>query len=147
MKNEPIVVERIFNASTTEVWNAITDKDEMKKWYFDLVEFKAEADFKFQFIGGPSPDKQYLHLCEITEVIPGKKLTYSWRYDGYSGNSFVTFELIDQGNNTLLKLTHNGIESFPVENPDFGKNNFAEGWNHIVNTSLKEYLESKTKVL
>ena len=141
MNPAPLVFERVFNASKTKIWKALTDKNEMKKWYFDLPEFKAEPGFKFQFSGGPSPEKQYLHLCEITEVIPEKKLTYSWRYDGYAGNSFVTFELTEQGNKTLLTLTHKGIETFPIENPDFSAGNFAEGWNQIVNVVLKDYLE------
>lgn len=141
MDNQPIVLERLFNAPPSKVWNALTDKNEMKNWYFDLAEFKAEKGFKFQFLGGPDPDKQYLHLCVITEVIPEKKLTYSWRYDGYSGNSFVTFELFEQQNKTLLKLTHKGLETFPKENPDFAIGNFANGWNHIVHNALKEYLE------
>ena len=72
MDNQLIVLERLFNASTTTVWKALTDKNEMKNWYFDLAEFKAELGSKFQFTGGPSPDKQYLHLCEVTEVIPEK---------------------------------------------------------------------------
>ncbi len=141
MDHQPIVLERLFNAPASKVWKAITDKNEMKNWYFDLAEFKPETGFKFQFTGGPSPDRQYLHLCEITEVIPEKKLTYSWRYEGYAGNSFVTFELFEQENNTLLKLTHKGIETFPVENPDFAIGNFVEGWNDIIHKSLKEYLE------
>ena len=141
MKTQPIVLERIFNATTSKVWNALTDKNEMKKWYFDLEEFKAEIGFKFHFTGGPSPDRQYLHLCEIIEVIPEKKLTYSWQYDGYAGKSFVTFELSKQENKTLLKLTHKGIETFPAEITDFAIHNFEEGWNEIINTSLKNYLE------
>ncbi|MBA4139697.1 MAG: SRPBCC domain-containing protein [Segetibacter sp.] len=141
MENQPIVLERVFNAPASKVWKALTDKDEMKKWYFDLAEFKAEEGFKFQFSGGPDPETQYLHLCEVTEVIPEKKLTYSWRYDGYSGNSFVTFELLSQENKTLLRLTHKGLDTFPKENMDFAKGNFIEGWNHIIHTSLKEYLE------
>ncbi len=100
MDNQPIVLERVFNAPTSKVWKALTDKDEMKKWYFDLAEFKAELGFKFQFPGGPDPERQYLHQCEVTEVIPEKKLTYSWSYDGYQGNSFVTFELFNQDHNT-----------------------------------------------
>lgn len=141
MDNQPVVLERLFNAPASKVWKAITDKNEMKKWYFDLAEFEPETGFKFQFTGGPDPDRQYLHLCEIAEVIPEKKLTYSWRYDGYTGNSFVTFELFKQGNKTLLKLTHKGIETFPIENPDLAKENFMQGWNEIVHKSLKEYLE------
>ncbi len=91
MDNQALVFERLFDAPASKVWKAITDKEEMKKWYFDLPAFKAEVGCNFQFSGGPSPEKQYLHLCEVTEVIPEKKLTYSWRYDGYAGNSFVTF--------------------------------------------------------
>ncbi len=144
MENQPIIVERTLNAPIAKVWKAITDKDEMKIWYFDLAEFKAEVGFKFQFMGGDTEGKQYLHLCEITEVIPEKKLTYSWRYDGYVGNSFVSFELSEQENKTLLKLTHEGLETFPNENPDFAKGNFAEGWNYILNTALKDYLEPVT---
>lgn len=142
MTDKPIVVERLFDAPVSKVWKAITDKDEIKKWYFDLAEFKAEAGFTFQFAGGP-PDKQYLHLCEITEVIPGKKLTHSWRYAGYAGNSFVTFELFEQQNKTLLQLTHKDINTFPKENKDFTIANFEQGWNEIINTSLKNYLEQE----
>jgi uncharacterized protein YndB with AHSA1/START domain len=141
MNDHPIFLEQIFDVPVSKVWKAITDKNEMKKWYFDLAEFKAEPGFKFQFSGGPSPEKQYLHLCEITEVIPEKKLTYSWRYEGYTGISYVTFELIKQENKTLLKFTHRGIETFPKENPDLAVGNFVEGWKQIVNISLKKYLE------
>lgn len=142
MNNQPVIVERQFNVPASKVWKAITDKNEMKKWYFDLAEFKAEKGFKFQFMGGEEGGKQYLHLCEITEVIPGKKLTHSWRYDGFPGISYVTWELVDQGDKTLLKLTHTGLETFPQDNADFAKGNFAEGWNQIVNTSLKDHLEN-----
>ncbi len=142
--SQPIIVEHLFHAPIAKVWKAITDKSEMKIWYFDLDEFKAEKGFNFSFVGGP-PEKQYTHLCEVTEVVPGKKLTYSWRYDGYSGNSFLTFDLSEQGNDTLLKLTHEGLETFPADNPHFAKANFVGGWDHIVNTSLKNYLEPEEK--
>jgi len=142
MDNEPIIIERVFNAPISKVWKAITDRNEMAKWYFDLAEFKAETGYKFQFFGGPSPDRQYLHLCEITEVIDERKLSHSWRFDGYRGNSILTFELSAQDNKTLLKLTHSGLETFPEENPDFAKANFVIGWNEIINVSLKKYLET-----
>lgn len=140
MKIEPFIIERTYNAPISKVWKAISDKNEMKKWYFDLAEFKPEVGFEFQFYGGKD-ERQYLHLCRITEVIVGKKLTYSWRYDGYEGISFVTFELFNEGNQTRLILTHKGLESFPVSNPDFGKENFVEGWTYIINISLKDFLE------
>ena len=141
MENEPFIIERTYNAPIFKVWKAITEKDEMKKWYFDLTEFKTEVGFEFQFVGGPEDGKQYLHVCKITEVIKEKKLAYSWRYDGYEGNSFVTFELFEEGTKTRLKLTHASLETFPNNNPDFAKKNFAEGWTHIIGTALKEFVE------
>ena len=141
MDQPAIVIEKIFKASASKIWKALTNKNEMKKWYFDLAEFKAELGFKFQFVGGPPDGIQYLHLCEITEAIPNKKLSYSWRYDGNDGISLVSFELIEVGENTKLILKHSGLETFPKDNPDFARHNFEEGWNHIVNISLKGYIE------
>ncbi|MEW6194193.1 MAG: SRPBCC domain-containing protein [Bacteroidota bacterium] len=145
MKSEPFVIERTFNASIEKVWKAITDKNEMKKWYFDLAEFKPEVGFEFNFYGG-SPEKQWLHLCKITEVIEKQKLTYSWKYEGYTGISFVTFELFAEENKTRLKLTHAGLESFPSDTiPELKKENFVMGWTDLIGRSLKEYLESSAK--
>jgi len=140
MNTEPFVIEKTFNAPITEVWKAITDKNDMKQWYFDLKEFKPQVGFEFQFYGG-SKEKQYLHLCKITEVVVGKKITYSWRYDGHPGNSFVTFELFEEGNKTRVKQTHEGLETFPKGNLDMSKESFAKGWTQIIGTSLKEFLE------
>jgi uncharacterized protein YndB with AHSA1/START domain len=141
MKAEPFVIERTYNAPLEKVWSAITDKDKMKQWYFDLADFKPEVGFEFQFEGG-AEDRVYLHHCKITEVIPNKKLTYSWRYEGYAGNSFVTWELFEEGKNkTRLKLTHEGLETFPRDNPDFAKQNFVNGWTEIVGTSLEQFVE------
>ena len=141
MNTEPFVIERTYNASVEQVWEAITDKDKMKQWYFDLEEFIPEVGFEFTFYGG-SKEQQYLHICKITEVIPGKKLKHSWKYDGYPGESFVTFELSPEGDKTTLKLTHAGLHTFPQDTKDFAQESFAKGWTHIIGTSLKEYLES-----
>jgi uncharacterized protein YndB with AHSA1/START domain len=122
MEAAPFVIERTYNAPADKVWQAITDKDKMKQWYFDLKEFKPEVGFEFQFSGG-TREQTFLHLCKITEVIPGKKLTHTWTYDGYPGESFVTFELFAEGDKTRLKLTHAGLETFPGQ-PAFARTNF-----------------------
>lgn len=141
MDNKPVIVERTFNAPVSRVWKAITDIEDMKEWYFSLVEFKPEVGFEFEFHGGEDESNLFLHKCRVTEVVEGEKLTYSWRYDGYEGDSLVTFELTDEGNRTKLKLTHEGLETFPQDTKDFAKENFAKGWDQIINISLKEFLE------
>ncbi len=136
---EPLVIERTFNAPIAQVWKAITTREEIKRWSFDIEEFKPEVGFEFQFYGEKDGVK-YLHRCKVTEVIPGKKLAYSWRYEGYDGDSLVTFELFAEGDKTGLKLTHEGLESFPPM-PDFARTNFVEGWTSLIGSSLKDFVE------
>ncbi|MCD6012812.1 MAG: hypothetical protein K0Q79_2674 [Flavipsychrobacter sp.] len=142
MNNQPFIIERVFNAPVSRVWKAITDETDMRQWYFTLPGFKAEVGYEFNFTGGPD-DRRYLHLCKITEVVPEQRLTYSWQYDGYEGNSFVTFELFAEGDRTRIKLTHAGLETFPANNPDLAKENFAAGWTEFIGTSLKEFVEKQ----
>lgn len=140
--NQSFVIERIYNAPVSKVWKAITDKEEMKQWYFELPAFKPEVGFEFQFYGEGKTGEKFLHLCKIMEVVKNKKLKHSWRYDGYEGNSFVTFELFEEGDKTRLKLTHEGFETFPTTvNNDFAKENFAEGWTYIIGISLPGFVE------
>jgi uncharacterized protein YndB with AHSA1/START domain len=144
MKNRTIIEERLFDVPAGKVWKAITDRDEMARWYFDLREFRAEPGFQFTFTGGPSPEKQYVHLCEVLEVVPERKLSYSWRYEGYEGSSVVTFELLPRGRQTLLKLTHEGLGTFPHDNGDFAITNFEAGWKSIIQSSLAGHLAAGT---
>lgn len=140
METTPFVIERTYNAPADKVWQAITDNEKMKQWYFQLDAFEPEVGFEFRFDGG-SKEMQYHHICKITEVKPGKKLTHSWKYDGYPGESFVTWELFAEGDRTRVKLTHTGLETFPQNNKDFARESFSKGWTHIVGKSLLEYLE------
>jgi uncharacterized protein YndB with AHSA1/START domain len=142
MNQDPLVIERTFDAPVESVWQAIIDNEQMKQWYFQIEDFKPEVGFEFQFDAG-SPDKMYRHICKVTEVIVGKKLTYSWHYDGVEGMSYVTFELFDENGKTRVKLTHKGLETFPIDDPAFAKESFAEGWTQILGKSLKEFLDKK----
>ena len=137
----PFTIERTYNAPIEKVWSAITDKDQMKKWYFDLPSFKPVVGFEFRFYGQGHKGEQYLHLCKVTQVVPGKKIAYSWRYDKYEGVSEVSFELFAEGDKTRLKLSHEGLETFPANNPDFAKQSFSDGWTMLIGTLLKDFVE------
>jgi len=137
--SQSIVIERTYDAPVAKVWEALTDNNKIKQWYFQLASFEPKEGFEFEFLAGDA-NKEFLHKCKITAVIPNKKLAYTWRYDGYPGNSEVTFELFDEGDKTRLKLTHTGVETFPDIN-DFRKENFVAGWTHITGTDLKNFVE------
>lgn len=142
MQSEPLVVERVFEASVATVWNAITNERAIKQWFFEFEEFQPEVGSEFRF---SATDKgiTYLHHCKVTEVVPEKKLAYSWRYDGYEGDSLVTFELFPMGDKTRLKLTHAGLETFP-KIPSFAKENFEKGWTSLIGESLKNFVEKQS---
>jgi uncharacterized protein YndB with AHSA1/START domain len=36
MNKETIVIERVYNAPISIVWKALTNNNELKKWYFKL---------------------------------------------------------------------------------------------------------------
>jgi uncharacterized protein YndB with AHSA1/START domain len=137
---EAVVIERTFNAPVVRVWKALTDVEEMRRWYFDLKEFKPEVGFEFEFIVEHEGMK-YHHLCKVTEVIPQKKLAYTWRYKGHEGDSLVTFALLANGDKTRLTLTHEGLETFP-KTPSFVRKSFMDGWTQLIGSSLKEFVES-----
>ena len=141
METKPLIIKRTFNAPIHRVWTAITDSKQMKEWYFDFNEFKAEKGFKFQFTGGDE-HVQYLHECEVLHVDPPHKLSYSWVYPAYQGYSVLTWELFSEGDDrTRLKLTHEGLESFPQDNPNFRVESFTAGWTYFVNEALPAYVE------
>lgn len=140
MTNEPFVIERTYNAPLAKVWRALTDKDQMKQWYFDLSAFKAEPGFEFSFSGKGQKGEEYIHHCRVQEAVPNKKLSYSWAYENYEGSSVVTFELFDEDGKTRLKLTHEGLDTFP-KHPDFARESFSAGWTALIGTNLKEFVE------
>ena len=141
---EAVVIERTFNAPIAKVWRAITDVDQMRAWYFDLKEFKPEVGFQFEFVV-EHEGMTYHHLCRVTEVVPQKKIAYTWRYKGEPGDSLVTLELFAEDDNTRVKLTHTGIETFP-KTPAYARKNFESGWTAIIGTELKQFVEQSKKV-
>src|SRR6266576_3245909 len=138
---EAIVVERVLNAPVARVWQGLTDVDQMREWYFDLKDFKPQVGFEFEFIV-EHEGTNYHHLCKVTEVIPQKKIAYTWRYEGHEGDSLVTFELFADGEKTRLKLTHEGLETFP-KLPAYARKNFENGWTQLIGTELKQFVEHK----
>lgn len=140
-KTEPFVVERTLAAPAALVWRALTNLADLKEWYFELKSFRAEPGFEYEFTVEKN-GVTYCHRCKVVEVIPEKRLAYTWRYEGHPGDSLVSLDLIAEGAQTRLKLTHLGLESFPPV-PDFARKNFATGWTYLLGTSLKEFLETK----
>jgi uncharacterized protein YndB with AHSA1/START domain len=135
----PFVIERTFNSPVSRVWKALTDKDEIRQWSFTIAEFEPRVGFDFTFYGEHETTR-FVHFCRITEIIPERKMTYSWRYEGVIGISFVSFELFPEGDKTRLRLTHTGLENFAHAGPHYVRTNFMTGWTSIFDQGLAPLL-------
>ncbi len=138
---EPIVVEQTYeNATTEDVWKAITEVDRMQKWYFEQIS-AFEADVGFETVFDVScGERNYPHAWKVTEVFPGERIKYDWRFDGYEGDSNVCFEITDTDGGAHLRLTHTTVEDFQEGIPEFSRESCLGGWTYFIQESLKKYL-------
>ncbi|RLZ09102.1 SRPBCC family protein [Faecalibacter macacae] len=139
MIGNPLIIEKQYNCTIEVLWNAISNPNAMKEWYFDVKGFELEVGNQFEFYAG-----EYLHECRIEDVFLYHKLVYTWTYPIYEGESEVTF-LINPDkefeNYSQLKLIHDGIASFPQDDANFSRNSFEAGWEELLEISLREYVE------
>ena len=137
----PIVIERTYAAPAALVWKAITDAEQMKEWYMTkLTSFRAEPGFRTEFTVH-FKDRDWVHVWEVTAVVPERMIAYRWTFAGIPGESLVTFELTPEGGRTRLRLTHEGVDSFQSEaNPGLERGNFLGGWTELIGKDLPAFL-------
>ena len=138
--SQPIIVTQHYPKDPTTVWRAITEVDQMTRWFFpDIPEFRAVVGFETKF-GVDADGRVFEHVWKVTRVQPESLISYGWRYEGYSGDSQVTFELEETEQGTRLTLTHVGVETFPGDVPEFAREACVGGWNYFLKESLTGYL-------
>jgi uncharacterized protein YndB with AHSA1/START domain len=93
-----LTLQRRYDADQADVWQAITDPDRVRRWFLPLTGDLREGG-NFQLEGNASGD---IMTCE-----PPRHLMVT--FGGKS--SIVDVQLSDDGQQTLLKLTH----SVPIE--------------------------------
>jgi uncharacterized protein YndB with AHSA1/START domain len=111
------------------VWEYITDAELISQWLMKS-NFLPVVGHEFQFKAGPMPEMNFdgTFYCKVLEVVPLKKLVYSWQFGPGTGkvtNSVVTWTLTPKNNGTELLLVHNGFKGAA-----FMKmfNSMSEGW-------------------
>ncbi len=135
----PIKRTQTFESPADKVWAALTNKQQMKKWYFDIPDFELKEGAVFNFY--ESEARQFHHRGTVKEVVPNQKLSHTWTHPSHSkGESLLTWELQPQGDKTIVTLTHEGIENFADAGPDFSKANYEMGWDAILNIQLRNHL-------
>ncbi len=137
----PVIAEETFNVSKEKLWTAITDLNEMLKWYFDNIpDFKPEVGFKTQF-KIENEGRSFTHKWDITKVEENKIIEYEWQFEEHPGRATVSFELEPMEDKTKLILTDTVLEDFSDDIPEFQRDSCVAGWEYFINNRLKNYLE------
>lgn len=139
--HENVVFKQKVKAPVEKVWTALTDKAQMKEWYFDIPDFELGLHNEFNFFE-PGGENKFHHRGEILEIIPQQKLKHTWTYPEFSKEkTIVKWELERGEDGTLIQLTHKGLENLEHLGNNFQKESFTNGWTEIVGKNLKEYVE------
>lgn len=141
--DSPIKVKATYKAPKKAVWQALTQLDQMQKWYFPQIEsFEPRIGFTTQFLV-QIDNRKYTHLWEIIAIIPYQKIAYSWKYEECEGEGLVIFELAENDGRTTLNFTNEIIKDFPTDRPEFTRESAQGGWDYFLIERLKPFVEGK----
>jgi uncharacterized protein YndB with AHSA1/START domain len=134
----------LIKAPAADIWQALTLKEQMKEWYFDIPDFELKVGATFNFYE-QGEARQFHHRCVIKEIIPGRKFSHTWTHPSHSkGESLVTWLLEEKDGATEVTLTHEGLENFANAGPEFAPENYQKGWDGFMFV-LKNYLNGIRK--
>ena len=116
-----------------EVFHALTDADELKRWWITdgISEPRTGGRFRFEWkMADPAND----HVQEGTyaELVDGERIAFPW--SGPGGDSRVTLSLTESDGATQVSLVHEGIAA----EDQFER--YAQGWTGFL-TNLTSVLE------
>ncbi len=121
--------ERVFDASVDEVFEALTSEAAVAKWFGPSDDFKVTVHAWDCVVGGQyrvqfdTPDGAHICVGRFQEILPGKRLTYTWSWEGRPPmDTLVSFEMEAADGKTQLKMSHAG---FPT--PDV-RDHHQQGW-------------------
>lgn len=127
------------------VWDYLTKPELIAQWLMPS-DFKPIVGHEFNFTTTPLPQFGFngIVYCKVLEVIPFKKLVYTWKGgpgDGapYTLDSIVTWILKPTENGCELELEHNGF----TEENIYGMAMMDSGWGR--NIARIEELINTTK--
>jgi uncharacterized protein YndB with AHSA1/START domain len=126
--------ELFIKASPERVFRALTEKEELERWFLVKAEVDLRPGGAIRFEWGPST----IEVGKILVLEPPYRLSYSWEAMEPSPTT-ITFELAAENDGTRLHLIHTGIGA--GEDWDNYYNSVNGGWTAHLD-DLKSWLET-----
>lgn len=134
-----ITSKMVYDVPVRDLWEAITNASNFKKWYFEVPHFSTEPNDSFEFY---DRSKTHKHRCTVIACEKEKKFIHTWELPEESkGTTQVSWNLtkLDE-THSKLEITHSGIEAFEDGGESMSEQKLQEGWDRIVHVYLRNYL-------
>jgi uncharacterized protein YndB with AHSA1/START domain len=129
--SDSVRMERTFQASAQEVFDAWTSVEVLKRWWHAEHDWEtphAEVDLR---LGGairlimrnPEDGAEYGGRGEFVTIEAPRRLvfTWGWDYEDESKRQLIEVELIEHGDSTTVVLTHSGLPAAETDE-------YVDGW-------------------
>jgi uncharacterized protein YndB with AHSA1/START domain len=139
LTTQQIVVDELFPHAPELIWRALTTGALIERWLpMSPTGFEAIPGKRFTFKTKPAGEWDGTIDCEVLEVVPQQRLSYSWR-SGHPGNvgygapldTVVSWSLSGSSQGTRLRLVHAG---FVAPKNDTAYQSMRQGWTQVLAT-------------
>ena len=126
-----LVVEREMPHPPEKVWRALTQGPLIDEWLMKS-DFQPVVGHKFTFRAEPMPHWNGVTDCEVLEVEPTARLSYTWNASGAEAanglKTVVTWTLTPTQGGTQLRMEQSGFR--PEEEGNYQGANY--GWQRFI---------------
>jgi uncharacterized protein YndB with AHSA1/START domain len=130
-----------FEHGPETVWEYLVTPELVAKWLMKN-DIRPVVGHKFTFATNAIPTHKFDGMvhCEILEVVPNKRLVYSWKGGPGDGtinlDTIVNWTLVPKGNGTELTLLHTGF----TKDNQITRGMMNEGWGKHIKDRLTELI-------
>ena len=123
---DPIVFERVIDATVDEAFALFTEPERLRRWQAvsASVDLRVGGDYRYTVVPGS------IAYGTFTEIEPGKRLVYTWGWKGDDmpppSASSISVEFEPLGEQTKVTMTHSGLDEEAAKNHSVGWTHFFE---------------------
>ena len=137
-----LVIKRTFQAPADKLFKAWTTPTLMQEWFApgDMTVPSLEADVReggtYRITMLEAGGEKHTTYGTYKEVVPGKRLVYTWQWEGSEEETLVTIEFYSRSERTTeLVLTHERFTTVQA------KESHNKGWNSCLQ-NFESWLEA-----
>lgn len=129
--------EIVIEAPAPKVWEHLTDPRKLAIWLMPN-DFEPAVGKRFYL----ECDHEGKMSCVVKEIVPHRKLVFSFHPKSFSAETLVTITLAKEGSATRLTLVHSGWDALPPSEQG-AADNYDNGWAPLLE-NLKAQMATST---